>query len=281
MVQLRLPGYQGPLDLLLQLIEHNELDISEVSLVQVTEQYLEHLEQIRAQAGSGLADSLAEFVLIGGKLMLLKSKAMLPREFDPDALDDEDDVGRELVDMLEEYRRYRQTTSMLGAIDRSGLRSFRPGAPPPVELPAPVGLPDSVTLDLITKLVGEALQRADARAKSAPQVEIKRDPVTVRDKIEDLQNRLRRHGRVSFRSWIAEARTRVEVIVTFMAILELYKARSIEMSQDETYGDIVIEAKPGAATAEASADADADAASEVVPASDDRTLAAPSILTDS
>ena len=153
MVQLRLPGYEGPLELLLQLIESSELDVSEVSLVQVADQYMDHLDRLRANPGESLADAMADFILIGGKLMFLKSKAMLPREVEPLFPDDDEaDVGRELVEMLEEYKRIRGAADMLGTIDRSGLRSFGPGAPPPVEVASPVGLPDSVTLDLLTKL---------------------------------------------------------------------------------------------------------------------------------
>ena len=247
MVQLRLPGYEGPLELLLQLIESSELDISEVSLVQVADQYMDHLDRLRANPGESLADAMADFILIGGKLMFLKSKAMLPREVEPLFPDDDDaDVGRELVEMLEEYKRIRGAADMLGTIDRSGMRSFGPGAPPPVEVSSPVGLPDSVTLDLLTKLVREAFARAEDRAKRAPPVSLQREPFTVKDKIEDLRIRLQRHGRVSFRTWIEEARTRVDVIVTFMAILELYKSRAIEMHQDEMYGDILVESRPGA-----------------------------------
>ena len=145
--------------------------------------------------------------------------------------------------MLEEYLRYRDAVQMLGTIDRSGLRSFRPGAPPPAQIEPPQGLPDSVTLDLLTKLVREALARANRREERHPTVSLARDPVTVKDKISDLQQRLRGGRRVSFRSWIAEAQTRTEVIVTFMAILELYKSRWIEMDQDDTYGDIIVVAK--------------------------------------
>ena len=245
MVQLRLPGYEGPLALLLELIEKQELDISEFSLVQVAEQFLDHVEHLRAHPQGDLADSLADFIVIGGKLMLLKSKTLLPREVDPLFLDDEEDVGPGLLDMLEEYRRYRDTVSLLGTIERSGLRSYGPGAPPPVEALPHVGLPDSVTLDLLSRLVREALARADERVAHVPEVALERDPVTVRDKIADLEMRLQRHGRVSFRSWIAEARTRVEVIVTFLAILELYKSRDVEMCQDDTYGDIVVEPRAG------------------------------------
>jgi chromatin segregation and condensation protein Rec8/ScpA/Scc1 (kleisin family) len=105
-------------------------------------------------------------------------------------------------------------------------------------------------------LVREAFARAEARAKQAPPVSLQREPFTVKDKITDLQDRLQRHGRVSFRTWIEEARTRVDVIVTFMAILELYKSRAIEMHQDEMYGDILVVARPGVAASDADSSAD-------------------------
>ena len=244
MVQLHLLGYEGPLDLLLELIEKRELDINEFSLVQVADQYMHELNNLEAHTGDRLPSALAEFLSIGSKLMLLKSKAMLPS--DSEAFEPEEDVGRELVEMLEEYRRYRDAVSVLGSIDKSGLRSFRPAAAPAVDTPAPKGMPDDVTLELLTKLVRDALVRAAQQQRLHPEVKLKRDPVTVRDRIADLLGRLRAGGRVSFVTWIAEATTRLEVIVTFMAILELYKGRVIEMSQDDAYGDILVEARPGA-----------------------------------
>ena len=254
MVQLQLPGYEGPLEMLLELIEKQELDISEVSLVQVADQYLDKLQTLEARSADQLPSAIAEFILIGSKLMLLKSRAMLPHDPEP-FLDSEEDIGGELVEMLEEYQRYRDAVGLLGTIDKSGMRTFGPSAPPPVETPAPKGLPEDITLDLLTDLVREALQRAERERKLHPEVALQRDSVTVKDRIDDLTRRLRGGGRVSFRAWIAEARTRVEVIVTFMAILELFKGREIEMTQDETYGDIMVEAKTPAASASASSPA--------------------------
>lgn len=252
MLQLNLPGFEGPLDLLLQLIERHDLDISELSLVQVADQFMGHVEALKASSVRTAADDpiaglLAEFLAIGGRLMLLKSRRMLPGAAAEEEA--EDDPGRELVEMIGEHRRYRDVVQMLRAIDRSGLRSFRPGAPPAVEAEAPQGLPDSVTLDLLTKLVQEALSRAHRRSQGHPEVALSREPVTVEDKIGELEGRLSGGRRVSFRAWIAEAETRTEVIVTFMAILELYKSLRIEMSQDDAYGDIIVVAKAGAPAA--------------------------------
>ena len=244
MVQLRLPGYEGPLELLLQLIESSEMDISEVSLAQVADQYMSHLERIRGNPGPLLADSMAEFILIGGKLMFLKSKALLPREVESLYPDENDaDVGKELVEMLEDYKRIRGAAEILGTIDRTGLRSFGPGAPPEVTQPTTVGLPDSVTLGLLTKLIREAMVRADDRSREEPSVPLARETFSVEDKISELRTLLIRSEPVSFREWIEEAHTKVDVIVTLMAILELYKSRLIHMYQDDLYGDISIKAR--------------------------------------
>ena len=180
--------------------------------------------------------------------MLLKSRRMLPGAGD-DAPAPADAPAVDLVAMLEERRRYHEAIEMFGKIDRSGLRGFQAGAPPPVDREPPPGLPDSVTLELLSKLVQEALARAADRAQRHPEVALARDPVTVQDKIAELRARLRDGGRVSFREWIAEAQTRIDVIVTFIAILELYKLRAIEMRQDDAYGDIEIVAKPAATAA--------------------------------
>ena len=254
MVQLTLPGFEGPLDLLLQLIERRDLDISELSLVQVADQFLRHVDALKASsrrgdAGDPVAEQLSEFLAIGGRLMLLKSRRMLPGADDAPAPADAPAV--DLVAMLEERRRYHEAIEMFGKIDRSGLRGFEAGAPAPVDREPAPGLPDSVTLELLSKLVQEALARADDRAQRHPEVALARDPVTVQDKIAELHARLRDGGRVSFREWIAEAQSRTDVIVTFIAILELYKSRAIEMRQDDAYGDIEIVAKPAAAATSA------------------------------
>ena len=244
MVELRITGFEGPLELLLQLIEENQLDISEVSLLQVTDQYLANVEALGEGRGADKVESLADFIVIGARLMLLKSRALLPGEA-ADADEEDEDVGRELVQMLEEYQRYREAVGVLHTIDSSGLRAFPTRSVTAPKSRAPQSLPDSLTLDLLSRLVHEALARAAAR-KPKQAVELQREPLTVEQRVSDLRARLRPGTQLSFRRWIADAETRIEVIVTFLAILELYKSRAIEMQQDESYGDILVELRPAA-----------------------------------
>ena len=225
--QLQLPVFEGPLDLLLYLIEREELDITAVSLVQVTDQYLSYLhagEQIDAAA-------LAEFIVVGARLLYLKSRALLPR---PPA-DDEllEDVGDDLVQRLREYRRFKEAAATLRAIEEQGLHAYPRLAPPPA-LPLPTGL-DGVTIDLLMDIVREALQR---QPEEPPEVIVERHVITVEQKLAELSAALQRGKRLSFRAFISTCRSRIEVIVAFLAVLELINTLSLRAEQDGLFGDI-------------------------------------------
>ena len=148
MPEIRLPVFQGPLDLLLHLIERDDLDITAVSLVSVTDQYLKAVHR-----GDELdAQALAEFVALGAKLIYLKSRALLP----PDPLAqgaglEDDDVGRELVELLREYKRFGEITDMLAQRQDEGQRYFPRSVPAPV-VPPGLGL-NNVTVDLLGRTI--------------------------------------------------------------------------------------------------------------------------------
>ncbi len=227
--QLELPAFQGPLDLLLQLIERNELDITEVSLVTVADQYLAHL---RGANETDIA-RLAEFISVGARLLLLKSRALLPRDdvADEDAEDEGDDVGA-LIAALREYRRFKHAAEFLRERD-GGHGTYRREVPPP-EVPLPTGL-DAVTLSSLVDVIRDVLARMP---EDEPTPEIQREPVRLRDRIASLVDTLERDGRTSFRRLIEGATSRTMIIVDFMAILELIKQRYLEARQSESFGDI-------------------------------------------
>lgn len=225
--QLQLPVFEGPLDLLLYLIEREELEITAVSLVQVTDQYLSFLrsgDQIDATA-------LAEFIAIGARLIYLKSRALLP----PPQPDEEEleELTDDLVQRLREYRRYKEAAASLRDIEESGQRAYPRLAPPPA-LPLPTGL-DGVTLDLLASIVREVLER---QPEEEPQGVVERHEVTVEQKVAELAERIERHKTVSFREFISAARSRIEVIVSFLAVLELIKSLKLRAEQNVAFGDI-------------------------------------------
>jgi segregation and condensation protein A len=228
--QIQLPIFEGPLDLLLHLVEREELDITTVALARVTDQYLAYLAELeRRQAGE-----LAEFLVVAAKLLLIKSQALLPRP--PSLTPDEEDVGDELVRQLQAYKRFKEIASLLRDREKQGLHSYVRVAPMPRLEPQL----DTDGLDLNTLLlcVQEALD-----AVPAPPVGEVVTPatVTVSEQIGRIENRLTQRSRVCFREFLSEAASRVEIIVTLWAVLELVKQKRARVRQEDLFGDIFIE----------------------------------------
>ncbi len=239
--RLDLPTFEGPLDLLLHLIEREELDVTEVSLLAVTEQYL---RQIRSQERIDVA-ALAEFIAIGARLLLLKSRALLPREGEGDEDDEPGDELADLVAALREYRRFKEAATYLGDRDQGHASYHREAAPPKVPLPS--GL-DDVTLGSLTDVIRDVLARLPEEDASA---ELEREPVRLADRIDSLVDTLERERRTPFRALIERARTRTEVIVDFLAVLELIKSRYLVAEQPEAFGEIELVRIEGAAIPDA------------------------------
>ncbi|HZP57068.1 MAG TPA: ScpA family protein [Dehalococcoidia bacterium] len=230
--QLRLPIFEGPLDLLLHLIEREELDITAIALVSVTDQYLQYLHE----AEQLNLDALADFIAIGARLIYLKSRALLPRPPAAPGEEEEEDPGDELARQLREYKLFKEAASRLRDIETAGLHAYPRIAPPP-EFPPPTGL-DGVTLDLLQQIVESVLTRKPEQAE--PVQVIRPHKVTVREKIDRIRELIASSPHVSFRALVEECRTRMEVVVSFMAVLELIKSRVIDAVQDATFADIVL-----------------------------------------
>lgn len=230
MPEIRLPVFQGPLDLLLQLIQRQDLDITTVSLVAVADQYL-----AAVHADESLdAPALAEFVSVGARLLHLKSRALLPgppaeEELEPD----EDSVGQELVALLREYQRFRDIADELGAREAAGLRTYARGAPPPE--PPPGNPLDGVSLEALYAVMLEVLERVPEE----PVGVVERHNVSISDKIALLEAKLAGKRRsFSFRGAIANCTSRLEVVVTFMALLELLKRGVCDVEQAKPWAEI-------------------------------------------
>ena len=234
MAEISLPVFEGPLDLLLHLIERDDLDITAVSLVVVTDQYL---AAIRV-GGAFDPQALAEFVAVGAKLIYLKSRALLPKppSAEGDELDD-DDVGRELVDLLREYRRFAEVADMLEARQEEGSRIYTRLAPPP-EVPEGAGL-QNVTMERLRDIMLEVLNKKPTEPR--PTAVMARDAnMTLADRLMDFRERLQRRGRFSFRRMLSECKTRVDVVVSFLAVLELIRSGECDAEQEGTWGEIVV-----------------------------------------
>lgn len=227
----QLPVYAGPLDLLLQLIERDELDITRVALAQVTDQFLGYLKVLE-QLDLG---DIADFLVIAARLILIKSEALLPRPVERQP--GEEDPGDELARQLIAYKRYKQIALLLHEREAAGLRTYLRVAPPP-KVEAQLDLSGVTPLHLL-----DAVRRALALSPEKPVLGTVVAPptVTIRDQIRLIVHALQSgDGRGSFQAMLAQARSRMEVVVTFLAVLELIKRRKIEARQEKPFGDILL-----------------------------------------
>jgi segregation and condensation protein A len=224
------PVYEGPLDLLLNLIERAELDITSVSLAMVTNQYLAYinsLEQINA-------DEISAFLVIAAKLLQIKSEALLPR---PPSRVPEEDAGKSLVDQLKLYKRFKEIGLWLNARESANLRTFLRIAPPPKVEPK-LDL-SNVTLD---KLVTAAhMAFAKEKEKQPLGVIIAAPRITIREKIDLIAKTLKEVERSTFSALLNPGASRLEVVVTFLALLELIKRYRIAAHQEGLFNDIEID----------------------------------------
>jgi segregation and condensation protein A len=224
------PVYEGPLDLLLNLIERAELDITTVSLAAVTDQYLAHIHSLERLN----ADEISAFLVIAAKLIQIKSEALLPRP--PVREAGEEDAGQALVDQLKLYKRFKEIGGWLSVREQANLRTYLRIAPPPKVEPK-LDL-SNVTLEKLVAAAEEVFAREKAKKPLASVIAAPR--VTIREKIDMITQTLKEVQRVAFSNLIKDSASRLEIVVTFLAMLELIKRYRVEAHQESLFADIEI-----------------------------------------
>ncbi len=228
--RVRLAVFEGPLGLLLHLIEREELDVTRVSLARVTGQYLDYLaalEELRV-------DDLVDFVVVAARLVLVKSQALLPRPPAPTP-EAEEDAGDALLRQLLIYKQFKKTAQHLQ--ERHGQRSYvRLAAPPRVE--ARIEHLEPVSLGALLA----AARRAMQTRPPAPPVDDVVTPlsITIGDQIRLITHTLARQAQISFIRLLTETYSRQEVSITLLAVLELIKQYKVQARQEQMFGEIVI-----------------------------------------
>jgi segregation and condensation protein A len=225
------PVYEGPLDLLLNLIERAELDITAVSLASVTDQYLTYLQGLEQLK----PDEISAFLVIAAKLVQIKSEALLPRP--PEREPGEEDPGVSLVEQLKLYKRYKEVAVWMDELQSQGLHTYLRVAPPP-KVEAKLDL-SNLTLEGLLSAAESAF--AKGSEKRALGTVIAPPRVTIREKIEFITKTMKNIQRMTFSGLITDKSTRIEIVVTFLALLELIKRYHISARQDQLFGDIEFE----------------------------------------
>ncbi len=228
-----LPNFEGPLDLLLSLIEKEELDITKISLAHVTDQYLAYLDILREIN----PDELTDFLVIAAKLILIKSQVLLPRPPPSIIEEDEEDVGDELARQLMMYKHFKEVAGYLREKETKGERNFirLTYTAPKME---PKLVPGSVSVE---KLLQAAINALTITAPD-PDVDdvVSRQVVTIGQQMAHIREALSSNQTVSFANLLSKQRNRVEIIVTLLAVLELVKRRVILVEQQDTFGEFVL-----------------------------------------
>lgn len=242
---IHLDVFDGPLDLLLFLIRREEVSIYDIPVVRITEQYLAYIEVLSAVD----LDRAADYLVLATTLLEIKAKMLLPRA--PAAAAEEAvpwageaDPRAELVRQLEEYQRFKAAAQELRRREEQALqvypRGWHPEAP---DLPAPLA---RVTLKDLMLAFREILREESAWR------EVPREEIPLREKIREITWRLQRHpDGLRFRDLFSRGGTRLEVVVTFLALLELMRQRRAVAEQDATFGEIWVRRAPVAPSAAA------------------------------
>jgi len=224
----KLPKFEGPLDLLLELIEEQKLDIAQVSIARVAGDYLEY---VRNEENISL-ENLAEFVNIASKIILIKSRNILPTlEVTPE----EEKEIKDLEHQLKEYRKYKEASAKLGLIFGKKVMFSRDYLMGSTVAFAP---PENFNLFDLKKRFQEIIDQIVLPEK-VPEEAI-RDIITLEEKINELQKTLETRIEIGFSQLKKSSKNNVEVIVNFLALLELVKQRIVSAEQSELFEEIKI-----------------------------------------
>ena len=226
-----IPIYEGPLDLLLSLIEHAELDITTISLALVTDQYLSYIHSFSEMH----ADEISAFLVVAARLLQIKSEALLPRP--PVREPGEEDAGQSLVDQLKAYKRFKEIGTWLDTRQQEGLRTFlRIASRPKVEAKLDLS---SLTLEALVAAAESAFAREQQKEPLASV--IAQPKITIREKIDLISMTLKKMSQASFKGLLPGDASRLEIVVTFLALLELVKRYRVLARQEGLFSDIQIE----------------------------------------
>ncbi|MFN3705435.1 MAG: segregation and condensation protein A [Thermoflexales bacterium] len=235
---LRLPNYEGPLDVLLRLIEERKLDITEVSLALVADQFIAYLASLSERDLS----QIAHFIVVAAKLLVLKSRVLLPTTRPTTQADTEEEMADDLVRQLREYRAYKRAAEWLRRREARGLRAF-PVPPPP--LPRPQPRANALAGVTLPQLV-QAMQRVVMRWMPPPPADtvIAPLPFSMQECMDRIQRAARSLSRVTFSSLLSVRASRAEVAISLLALLELLRRFHVRCYQEQLFGEIVIEYLP-------------------------------------
>ncbi len=244
-IPVKLEVFEGPLDLLLHLIDKNKIDIYDIPIVMITNQYMEYIQAMEKKD----LNIMSEFLLMAATLLDIKCRMLLPKEVNEDG--EEEDPREVLVAQLLEYKMYKYMSYELRDLEKDGLYSYykNPTIPDEVALyQEPVDLDmllDGIDMGRLEQVFKEVMKRVDDKVDQVRSNfgKIEKEEVTVKDKITYVEGYIISHKKCNFRELLMTQNSTMHVVVTFLAILELMKVGKIEILQEDLFEDIWITAK--------------------------------------
>ncbi len=242
-LSVKLDSFEGPLDLLLHLIDKNKINIYDIPISLITEQYMEYLSAMQEEK----LENLSEFIVMAATLLDIKARMLLPKP-EPEA-EEETDPRAELVARLLEYRKYKLLSADLKVMQEGSDRIYYRDRAlprevekyrPPVDLDRLLAGVDS---EKLMRICEEILRRNTEKDDTVHSHfgEIEREAIRIGDRLDYVRERVKRSGRHSFRSLLASGASKLEIVVTFVAVLELIKIGEIRLTDDSTRDDFILE----------------------------------------
>jgi segregation and condensation protein A len=230
MINTKIQQFEGPLDLLLSLIEEQKLDITKIALAEVTEQFLKHIKQLEIIDPTTLAD----YLTIAAKLLVIKSKAILPTLEIP--TDEDEDPSLDLTSKLLTYKQFKEIAKYIKGLDQNGHQSFvRTG----VFIERISFFPDSnITKDTLRHAIDKIVQGLK-ELDNLPKAKVK-EAISIQEKIDQLQTILSNQIETNLSTLLSNAKNKTEAITTFLALLELIKQRILTVEQEAIFTEITI-----------------------------------------
>ncbi len=244
-LSVKLEAFEGPLDLLLHLIDKNKIDIYDIPIVMITEQYMEYIKQMETED----MNIMSEFLLMAATLLDIKCKMLLPKEVDEEG--EEEDPRAELVQKLLEYKMYKYMSFELKDRQFSAQRNMYKAATIPEEVlkhqePLDYGmLIGDMNLSKLHTIFKETVKRKEDKVDPIRSRfgKIEKDEINLEEKTSYIENFIAQHEAMSFRDLLEKQNSKMEVIVTFLVVLELIKTGAITIRQDDIFDDILITKK--------------------------------------
>jgi len=242
-LEFKINEFQGPLDLLLHLIDKNKFNIFDIPIVEITEQYLEY---VNAMQESNL-DIMSEFLVMAATLISIKAKMLLPKEEKEE--EEEEDPRAELVRRLLEYKMYKYASYELKDMEMDAVRAYYKPASIPEEVKQykeeidPAEVVGDTTLAMLNEIFNQVMKRTVDRVDPIRSKfgTIEKEEIRIEDKMEEIRSSVKGLKGINFRTLLEMQASKINVIVTFLAILELMKVGDIVIKQDELFGDIIID----------------------------------------